>query len=272
MILFKRVGESFRQIEGREWALLALETLGVLAGILIAFELQEWASRRSEAARKRNQLERLLTEAEDNVASLRGQRELLGGWAKNERLFAATLVHDRKCPPPEQWDAVEHMTRYAAFDVAQGVYRELLGAGGLSTIENPYIRNRISDFHDLLEFYDNQNDFFRQKMVRPVSDGDPRVTVNFDPRAEDPISWSFDHAALCADHAFRNRVATGARNHWVLAVTARADMTDYAIKMCAAMAHELGKTCVPHFGGPLAGSDAATAAKAIDEMKATKTD
>ena len=44
MILFKRVSESFRHIEDREWMLLSLETLGVLAGILIAFELQQWAS------------------------------------------------------------------------------------------------------------------------------------------------------------------------------------------------------------------------------------
>ena len=42
MILFRRVGEAFRHIEDREWLLLALETLGVLAGILIAFELQLW--------------------------------------------------------------------------------------------------------------------------------------------------------------------------------------------------------------------------------------
>ena len=49
MILFKRVGDSFRHIEDREWLLLVLETLGVLVGILLAFELQEWA--RSEERR-----------------------------------------------------------------------------------------------------------------------------------------------------------------------------------------------------------------------------
>jgi hypothetical protein len=39
MILLKRLGSSFGSIGGREWALLFLETLCVLAGILIAFEL-----------------------------------------------------------------------------------------------------------------------------------------------------------------------------------------------------------------------------------------
>jgi hypothetical protein len=37
MILFKRVGDSFRHIEDREWLLLCVETLGVLVGILVAF-------------------------------------------------------------------------------------------------------------------------------------------------------------------------------------------------------------------------------------------
>jgi len=272
MILFKRVGESFGRIEGREWALLFLETIGVLVGILVAFELQEWSSERSDAARKRSQLERLLSESQDNVATLRFQRDLFGKWVKTERAFTVTLVHDGRCPPPEQWDAVENVTRYPAFDVAQGVYRELLGAGGLSTIDNPYIRKRASDFHDALEFWDNQNDFFRQKMIRPVSEDDSRETVNFDPKAEDPISWSFDRPLLCADHGFRNRMATAARNHQVLAGNARVEVTDYAIKMCAAIAHELGKSCVPHFGGPLSPADAATGAKAIEEMKAMKSD
>ena len=74
MILFKRVGESFGRIEGREWALLFLETLGVVGGILIAFELNEWASRRTESARHRQIMERLFEESEQDVASLRAMR------------------------------------------------------------------------------------------------------------------------------------------------------------------------------------------------------
>ena len=68
MILFKRVGESFRKIEGREWALLSLETLGVIAGILIAFELNEWAANRAAAARHHEMMERLFEESEQDVA------------------------------------------------------------------------------------------------------------------------------------------------------------------------------------------------------------
>ena len=77
MILFKRVGESFRHIEDREWLLLFLETVGVLVGILLAFELQEWASRRADAAKHREIMDRLFEESEQDVASLRDLRDVL---------------------------------------------------------------------------------------------------------------------------------------------------------------------------------------------------
>lgn len=272
MILFKRIGESFRHIEDREWVLLFLETMGVLAGILIAFELQEWASQRSEARRKHNQLERLLVESEDNVATLRDQRAILKQYADEERAFTISLVHDGTCPPAGLWNAVEHMKRYPAFDLGQGVYEEMMGSGGLSTIDSEYVRKTIREFHEALDYWNNQNDFFRLKLVQPVSDDDLRQTVDFDPQAEDPISWKFNRAALCADHSFRNRVATAARNHEVLAVNARNDVTAYAIKMCVAIARELGRTCTPGYGGPLVGDDAKMVAKALREAKVAEAD
>jgi hypothetical protein len=72
MILFKRVGDSFRHIEDREWVLLFLETLGVLVGILLAFELQEWGQRRSEAAKHHQLMERLFEESEMDVTAVGG--------------------------------------------------------------------------------------------------------------------------------------------------------------------------------------------------------
>lgn len=272
MILFKRVRSAFGGIEGREWALLSLETLGVVAGILIAFELNEWASARAEDSRQRKQLERLFTEAEDNVASLRDQRELMKRMVDNERAFAISLVHDGKCPAESQWTAVDDVNKYPAFDVAQGVYQEMMGAGGLSTIENTYVRRTISDFHAALDFADNQNDFFRLKSIEPVTNDDPRGSVDFDPRARDPTTVSYNRTALCADQAFRNRVASAVRNHEVLAVTTRGAVTAFAIKMCAAIGHELGQTCMPRDGGPLTGDDAKMAAKAFREMKAAGAD
>src|SRR5690242_11093228 len=97
MILFKRVGESFRHIEDREWVLLFLETLGVLVGILLAFELQEWGSRRSEAAKHREIMERLFEESQLDVIYLRGIRDFMRTAVKAESDFAERLSNG-ECP------------------------------------------------------------------------------------------------------------------------------------------------------------------------------
>src|SRR4029078_5990253 len=106
MILFKRVGESIRHIEDRERLLLFLETLGVLVGILLAFELQEWARSRSDAARHRQLMERLFEESEMDVAVLRDVRDVLNGLLPGEKRFAVALAKGH-CPPAHEWRAVE---------------------------------------------------------------------------------------------------------------------------------------------------------------------
>src|SRR3954467_7008985 len=130
MILFKRLGESFRHIEGREWALLTLETLGVLFGILIAFELQQWAQQRSDAARHHQLMERLFEESELDVVVLRQMRDTLDRIVGGEKTFALSLARGQ-CPPEAQWRAVETIGMLPALTAPTSVYQELMGAGGL---------------------------------------------------------------------------------------------------------------------------------------------
>ena len=49
MILFKRVGESFNRIEGREWALLFLETAGVVGVFVASTEFVDAATAQADA-------------------------------------------------------------------------------------------------------------------------------------------------------------------------------------------------------------------------------
>ena len=133
MILFKRVGDSFRHIEDREWTLLFLETLGVLVGILLAFELQEWAQRRSEAAKHRQLMERLFEESELDVAVLRDIRSTSKTMARDEQSFA-TKLSAGECPPQDAWSTVTTTNMYPPITVPSSVYEELMGAGGLSSV------------------------------------------------------------------------------------------------------------------------------------------
>ena len=143
MILFKRVGESFRHIEDREWMLLFLETLGVLVGILLAFELQQWGERRAEAAKHQEIMERLFEESEQDIASLRELRDVLFDESRREVEFA-TQLSNGKCPPEPLWRAVGTVQMLPSLQLPRSVYGELMGSGGLSSINDARVRQAIA--------------------------------------------------------------------------------------------------------------------------------
>ena len=265
MILFKRVGESFRHIEDREWVLLFLETLGVLVGILLAFELQEWGQRRSEAAKHRQLMERLFEESEMDIAVIRDIRDTLNQFVSGEKSFALALAKEQ-CPPDSQWRAVETINMLPALTAPTSVYQELMGAGGLSSVERKDVRKALALFHGDLDWSQQQVAYFRQVSRQPVPDTDPRVTITFDPSQEDPEVVRFDRQALCKDHAFRNAFAAALRQHIVFTSYHDGSVQD-AISMCMRLGDSLGHTCVPAFGGPLKDTDAAWAAEVAAKLK-----
>ena len=264
MILFKRVGDSFRHIEDREWLLLVLETLGVLVGILLAFELQEWASNRAAAAKHDEMMDRLFEESEQDVGSLREIRDVLLAQSKAEVDFA-TQLSAGKCPPKDKWSAVGTVQMLPSLDVPRSVYTELMGSGGLSSIPDPRVRKTIALFNSELAWSEGQIDYFRGHRPDPVPTTDRRVRLRYDPGADEPEVAQYDRAALCADPAFRNEMVSSARNHRVFA-NYHDGVTQWAITMCGALGESIGRRCEPAFGGPLKGEDVATLKKAIARM------
>ncbi|HEY6048249.1 MAG TPA: hypothetical protein VIV07_04290 [Sphingomicrobium sp.] len=254
MILFKRVRESFARIEGREWALLFLETVGIVAGILIAFELNEWASSREIARRQHELLERLFDESESTVTVVRRDRESMNKLVDREKFFATMLTHQNSCPAEPMWRAVDTVLMYPSISVPSSVYQEIMGSGGLSSIEDPTVRESVSRFHSKLEWLNDENSYLRQSVRYTVPMADPRVTYDFVPGARDPEVSHYDRRALCNDHSFRNGMVDAVRNH-VLVAMLDADLAQYAIKMCARIGSALHRQCEPP-DGPLIGADA----------------
>ena len=78
-MIVKRVAEALRR---QDWAAVAIEFLLILMGILLAFQINEWASEREARAQRAAATERLLGEAEETVAyfraGVRSQGALIG--------------------------------------------------------------------------------------------------------------------------------------------------------------------------------------------------
>lgn len=268
MILFNRVRGAFGEITNREWALLALETLGVIAGILIAFELNEWAARRNEAARHARLMERLLEESEVDVSALRRIRDIINPYVDAEVKFAVELSQGR-CPNSPTWEEVNTVNLLPALAAPTSVYQELTGAGGLASVDLQTVRLALAQFHGNLDWTQRQLNYFRDKRIEVLQPSDARARVRFDPAADEPEVWTFDRAVLCKDPAFRNRFAAATRDHAVYAEYV-SNLTDDAITMCASLGAGIGRTCEPRTGGPfgasggpLKGTDAAVARRAV---------
>jgi hypothetical protein len=269
MIMFKRVAESIRQIDDRECLHLVLETLLVLVGILLAFELQEWASRHAEAAKHHELLERLFEESQSTVAVLRANRADMDRIVDREKSFATMLVHRNSCPPESMWGAVDTIPMYPPIAVPSTVYQEIMGSGGLANIPDPKVRQSVSYFRAQLDWVQAQNSNFRTARTIPLQPHDPRITLDFDQSADEPEISRYAIGALCQDHAFRNDIADSVRNHMAVA-SMRHDLVSTAIQMCATIGASLSEPCVPTFGGPLTEADAKTAADAVRKMSAPR--
>ena len=261
MILFKRVGESFKHIEGREWVLLALETLGVLAGILIAFELQEWASQRSQSARHRELLERLFEESEQDVAVIRSMRDVMRGLGDQETRFA-TRLNAGQCPASNLWSAAGTVNILPSIAPPRSVYEEMMGSGGLTSISDKRVRDAIKSFSASLAFANGQNEYFRSVQIQPVPLDDKRLRLGFRADSEDLETADYDRDSLCADSAFRNRLFEATATHLKM-VGYHETLTDRAIAMCGLIGTALKRSCDPSFGGPLTGNDLKTLRSAI---------
>lgn len=261
MMFVRKVGAAFGRIEGRDWALLGLETLSVVLGILIAFELNEWASQRDEQRRNHVMIERLFEESELDVTVLRDIQRTMRSNVDTQKRFVAGFSSPDGCPQQGLWDAASTVDMYPSVTAPHAVLDEMLAAGGLSSIGDLSIRKAIAQYAGYLEYAARQNEFFRDKHQQVIPPDDMRVTLTLDPAAGEPEVAKFDRPALCADRRFRNRMVESTRNQMAI-LDYRTAATDRAIAMCAKIGRALGKVCAPP-DGPLLGDDAELARKAL---------
>ena len=268
MFLLSRMSRAYRGLNARDWALLSLETICLVAGIFIAFQLNEWAAGRNAARKHAMLMDRLFEETENDVTFIRAGRDTLRKNLADEKAFAVALGGDT-CPSDKHFQALSTVHRYPALSTPTSVYQELMGAGGLSSIDRLDVRDGLTNFHTNLAWTQGQLDLFRAGRVVPVDDDDPRGRSRFSPNSDEPAIVTFNRQALCDDPAFHNKVVSATRNHMVF-VSYLEELLKDAINMCVKLGDSLDRTCQPRYGGPLVGEDAEFAAQTLAAMRKEK--
>lgn len=245
--LLRRLRRSAGEISGAEWVLLGIETLAVVAGILIALALENWAQSYREQQHVDRLLERLLDEAQLNLLDL-NQHVVRAEEKIEANLPLVSALGEGQCPTNKAFENVFQINHYPAITPPRAVYDEMIGGVGLSAIDDDQARLAISIYRNVLGFMEGQLERFRTGDDL-LEASDPRLTARLVTGERDngsvgsePVETSLDRQALCSDHAFRNRLAYAMRNQMVFQ-RYREDTLNVATHMCVKLGEVVGRDC-----------------------------
>ncbi|MCM8558342.1 hypothetical protein [Sphingomicrobium sediminis] len=259
LALWRRVRGAVGDIGPTEWALLGIETVAVVGGIVIAFQLEQWAEDRREARDRDELAERLLEEAEDSVAILRAERDLMAERGTSVDTMLKAWIVDGKCPPAE----LAFSRYHSPLNVPTAVYDEMIGSGGLALLAGERERRAVAHYAARRMSFEQRQEHYRAATnydlapvagngIRPVWDEDRqfyRLERTRETGCDDPTQQL---QAVFDAQMFKIQQAS------------RVDLTDAAISMCGVLAHHVGRTCSPN-DAPLEGRDADIARDAAQE-------
>lgn len=151
------------------------EIILVVIGILIALQINTWNENNNTNQRQRTYLTLIKNEMENNLHSLREERQTLASVILNQRILL-TLMQNKFA-----WDTlsenqlseilVNSISNDIAVNYENGVLTELITSGNLKDIKNDSIRSLLSSWeskiykirekeNSLSTYWDKSNDFF----------------------------------------------------------------------------------------------------------------
>lgn len=239
--LWRRVRGAVGGIGDTEWALLGLELIGVVGGILIAFQLQEWAENRREDRDRVRLTKRLMEESQSNVEwAVRYQLGLLEQ-ADAARPFTEKIA-TLQCPTETEFREARLVTMYPPLQVQRVVLDELASGVGLSGLKDRKLARLVGAYQAENEQRQLQVEIFRSN-AQLVDRNAPYSDVTYD-QADDDFVFHTDMAALCADPRVRRNAAEALENKIRFAAFMR-HSAGAALALCEALGEKLGKACSP---------------------------
>ena len=252
-----------RALREQNWLAVAIEFTIVVAGVVIGFQVSQWADDRALEQRREAALERLHDEAEQIVAYHQSHLDLHEHMnALRTEAIERLIANDwADANPADMAQALNSVGILPAAYPPRTVYDELVNAGEFANIGSPELRTAISAYYAQLTFLQGQIDYVRDRIEDPLRVGQPGARVIYVPGTVRERRWQFDFDTLSRDEAFLQRLLLG--NNSQRAVT---DWTREALAaaraMCEALAEATARPCQP--SGPQARVNANTPDPAAD--------
>lgn len=252
-MIVKHVTEALRR---QDWLAVTIEFLLVVIGVLLAFQINEWAAERAAKSRQVAATERLLSEAEEDVAYFRqaaGQRTVQIG----DLSYALDHLQKRSWSQADRGRMQSGLTRsvYLTSPVPPStVYDDLVASGMIGQIGDPHMRSAIGNYRSNLASLDKLIDYIR--MIAPRLDRENAVRYVYDASGVRPARLDVDFAALERDRELQSSLAMLNDRQWFILQNWKETLAA-ATMMCRELAKTLDKPCnekrVPaaRFGGKL---------------------
>jgi hypothetical protein len=238
--MLKRLGQALRR---QDWATIAIEFVLLVLGVFLGIQVANWNELRRERAVERESLLLLLKEVEQNAAY--AQYVIDNAEARLRDSAAVVAMLQRK--PPGAGDAnsgVTALTTYRASTPISVIFDALKSSGKLSTIQSDALRVRLSIYESLILYNERLRANYADRAPDIASMMSPHATFTFNPARPTGYDIDVDWEAASKDRLLVN-AAVRAMGDQSTFHQRRFLFRDEALRLCRALAMELGRTCVP---------------------------
>ncbi|WP_203291429.1 DUF6090 family protein [Maricaulis parjimensis] len=156
-----------KALKDQNWLAVSLEFIIVIAGVVIGFQVTQWAENRAESERREIALARLHREMEATVGLLDRMTELyeVQNAARTEAI-ERLLARDFEGMDEERMiDAITSVSLFPAYAPQQGVYTEIISSGMLSSLGDEAFRDTLGAYQSQALFLQGQIDYLRNGAI-----------------------------------------------------------------------------------------------------------
>lgn len=235
-MIVKRMLLSLRR---QDWAMVVIEFLLVVVGVLFAFQINEWATERASEKSRQQASELLLEEVERAVAYIRQATQYEQG---NVDALRTMLRFDAGSGAPAEKEALMAKlvsTRaMVALAPPSSVYDDIVSSGELNRIGDERVRAATGRFRSTLSFEERM----RQQLQTTLPAFERIGAFRYALDRNGQMAMQVDFAALERDSQARQIVALTAENHRILLMLRTRALRD-GERMCVALGKFVGRDC-----------------------------
>lgn len=231
-----------RSMRRQDWLAVAIEFFLVVAGVLLAFQINEWATQRAAAQERGAASQRLLREAEETVAFFRmgvaAQRQL-----NDDLSYALAMVQSGRWPGADREKMTRGLARAREMTTPappSSVYDDLVSSGAFGELGDWQMRSAIARYNATLKFHRESVEYLR--LLLPKLEQFEALKYEFDPIGRSRARLVVDFAKLERDVTLQETLALTA-DMQNLALILRERNLKRAIEMCREIGRIAGLPC-----------------------------